>query len=246
MATRMATGMATSVKNQDTELQLWRTWKEDPSDENLTPLLNSLQPIIDHHTTKMHGNLPKSAIRAQMTSLVIGALPDYDPNKSQLNTYLFNTAGKKLNRYVYTYQNLGSIPEPRIIQIGTFNRVKSNLEGELGRPPTYEEIADEMKVPVRQLQLLEKEMRPDLIQDTLYSNAVFDESTEIDDGIIMLHAELFGPEKSVLEYTYGLYGKPQLSNVEIAKKMGISPSMVTQIKSKISNKLKSSGFLTGY
>ena len=38
-------------------------------------------------------------------------------------------------------------------------------------------------------------MRPDLIQDTLYSNAIFDEGTEIDDELLC-SAELFGPERA--------------------------------------------------
>ena len=236
--------MAKYTKEQ--EVDLWRTWKADPTNENLRPLLTSINPIIELHVNKMHGNLPKSALRAQMIKLTVESLPKYDPEKSQLNTYIFNNAGQKLHRYVYTYQNMGAIPEPRIIQIGTFNRVRSNLEQELGRPASYEEIADEMRVPVKQLKLLDKELRQDLIQDSAYTNVYNSNTSEIDDSIIMLHAELYGIDKEVMEYLYGLEGKPALSNSEIATQLGISQSMVTQVKSKIATRLKSSGALRGY
>lgn len=234
------------AKSKEEEVEMWKTWKANPTNENLKPLMKSLSPLIDHHVNKMHGNLPKSALRAQMVKLTINALDKYDPDKAQLNTYLYGTAGQKLHRYVYTYQNLGSIPEPRIIQIGTYKRVRSNLEAELGRDPTYEEIADEMKVDVKQLRLLDKELRSDLVQDLNYSNVLDEGSDDVDDAIAMVHAELIGTEREVLEYLYGLNGKPQLSNSEIARKLNISQPMVTQIKAKIARRIQTSGVLKGY
>lgn len=228
------------------EVELWKTWKANPSNENLRPLLSSLNPFIESNVNKLHGNLPRSALKAQMIKLTIDALPGYDPSKSQLNTYIGNTAGMKLHRYVYTYQNMGSIPEPRIIQIGRYNRVKDNMENELGRPPTYEEIADEMKVPVKQLKLLDKELRSDLVQDEMYTNVFGGDTSDLDDNLVLLHAELYGVEREVMEYLYGMNGKPELSNNEIASKLNISPSMVVQVKNKISNRLATSGALKGY
>ncbi len=228
------------------EVELWRVWKKDPTNTNLKPLLKSLSPVLEFHVNKMHGNLPKSAIRAQMTKLTINSLDKYDPTKSQLNTFIYNNAGQKLHRYVYTYQNLGSIPEPRIIQIGTYKRVRSNLEEELGRDPTYEEVADEMHVSPKQLKLLDREMRSDLIQDINFINVADMTTSEIDDSIVMLHAELFGIDRQVLEYLYGVDGKEVLTNTQIAQKLNISQSMVTQIKSKLAKRLQSSGALKGY
>lgn len=238
--------MAVLNETKQKELELWKNWKTNPNNDTLKPLMKSLNPFIENQVSKLHGNLPRSALKGQMTQLVINALPGYDPSKAQLNTYLGNTAGMKLHRYVYNYQNMGQIPEPRIILISRFRRTKDNLENELGRPPTYEEIADEMRIPVKQIKTLEKELRQDLIQDGNFTNIFADANTEIDDAIIMLSAELVGQEKEVVEYLYGLNGKPKLQGNEIAVKLGISPSMIVVIKNKIANRLKSSGALKGY
>ena len=236
--------MANQYKDKD--LQLWKEWKANPSNATLKPLLTSLNPLIESNVNKLHGNLPRSALKAQMIKLTINALPNYDPEKAQLNTYLNNTAGNKLHRYVYTYQNMGSIPEPRAIQIGTFKRVKDNLENDLGRPPTYEEIGDQMHLPVKQIKLLEKEIRQDLIQDEGYTNIFGADTSETDENLVLLHAELFGQDREVMEYLYGMNGKPQLEGNEIAKKLNISPSMVVQIKNRVANRLASSGVMRGY
>lgn len=238
--------MAVQIETKQKELELWKTWKANPNNTTLKPLMKSLNPFIESQVTKLHGNLPRSAIKGQMTQLVINALPNYDPSKAQLNTYLGNTAGMKLHRYVYNYQNMGQIPEPRIILISRFKKTKDNLENELGRPPTYEEISDEMRIPVKQLKTLEKELRQDLIQDGNFTNIFADENTAVDDSIIMLAAELEGQEREVVEYLYGINGKPKLQGNEIAIKLGISPSMIVVIKNKLANRLRSSGALKGY
>lgn len=236
--------MANQYKDRD--LELWREWKANPCNTTLKPLMKSLKPLIESNVNKLHGNLPRSAVKAQMIKLTINALPNYDPEKAQLNTYLNNTAGNKLHRYVYTYQNMGSIPEPRAIQIGTFKRIQSNLENDLGRPPTYEEIGDQMHLPAKQVKLLEKELRQDLIQDENFTNVFNNDTSELDENLVLLHAELFGQDKEVMEYLYGMNGKPQLEGKEIATKLNISPSMVVQIKNRIANRLATSGVMRGY
>jgi len=227
------------------EVELWRKWKAEKTNANLTPLLKSVEPIITTHVNKLSGNLPRSAIRAQAIMLTIDALDNYDPDKAQLNTHLYSRL-QKLNRYVYEHQNLGTIPEPRIIQIGTYNRVKTNMEDQLGRPPTIDELSDELRWPKKQINLLEKEMRKDLVQDFSYVNVSDDSRADIDEHIALLHSELHGTDQKVLEHLYGLEGQPILSNSDIAKKLNISQSMVTQIKTRLANRLRSSGALIGY
>lgn len=227
------------------EIELWKKWKSEKTNENLSPLLKSVEPIITTHVNKLSGNLPRSAIRAQAIKLTIDAFDNYDPTKAQLNTHLYSRL-QKLNRYVYEHQNIGTIPEPRIIQIGTYNRVRSNLEDQLGRPPTTQELADELKWSKKQLDLLEKEMRKDLVQDFSYVNVSDDSRADIDEHLALLHSELHGTDKAVMEYLYGMDGKPVLSNSDIAKKLNISQSMVTQIKTRLANRLRTSGALVGY
>lgn len=232
--------------SKEEELRVWNAWKQDKGPHTLKPVLEVLKPTIDMNANKLTGNLPKSAVRAKMVNLTVQYLEGYDPNKSKLNTYIENTAGQKLHRYIYEHQNLGTVPEPRISKVGNYNRVKSNLKDQLGRNPTHAELADELRWPVKQVELMEKEMRKDLVQDAAYVNISEDQRSDIDEDIMMLHAELHGQDKQVLEYLYGLEGKEVLSNAEIARKLNISNSMVTQIKNKLAQRLRSSGMLTGY
>lgn len=226
------------------ELDLWHSWKKDKDPEKLNQLLFSLKPIIETHVNKFSGTLPKSALRAEATKLTVDALDKYDPSKSQINTHLYNRL-QKLNRYVYTYQNMGKIPEPRIIQIGNMNKAISYLEDTLGREPKSEEIADYMKIPVKEVKLLAKELRKDLGTDPQYVAMNPIGSTDLD-IIYMLQAELRGIDLQVLNYLFGLDGNPKLTLKEIADKLAISVSRVVQIKTKLANRLRNSGVLNAY
>lgn len=232
--------------SKEDEVQVWKQWKKNKSNDNLKQVLKILEPTIATNTNKMTGNLPKSAVRAQMIGLTVKYLDDYDPNKSKLNTYIENTAGQKLHRYVYEHQNLGKIPEPRISKIGVYNRVKSDLTDRFNRQPTPAEMADELKWSKRQVEMFEREVRKDLIQDPTFVNVSEESRSDIDENIVMLHAELYGTDKQVMEHLYGLDGKAQLSPSEIATKLNISQSMVTQIKNRLADRLRRSGALTGY
>ena len=107
--------------------EAWGVWKNNPSSDNLSKLITQVQPLISHHVGKMStGNIPRSAMEAKAANLVIKSLPKYDPNKTQLNTYL-TWQLKQLNRYVYKHQNLGKIPESRIVNIGAVKRAKEEL-----------------------------------------------------------------------------------------------------------------------
>ena len=50
----------------------------------------------------------------------------------------------------------------------------------------------------------------------------------------LVYYELNSQEQQVLEYLYGLNGKPELPAKEIAKKMHLTPARISQIKKKIS------------
>ena len=210
----------------------WHTWHDSPTTKNLDKLVTQVQPLILHHVGRMAtGNIPRSALEAKATSLVIDSFPKYDPSKTQLNTYL-TWQLKQLNRYVYKHQNLGKIPESRIVNIGAISRAKEELKGLYGKDPTLEQVADHVKVPLSQVKLLEKELRKD-ISSEFSKQDMFRQTTEDIDAVYTIWADSKNKDKLVLEYLYGLNGKKQLSLQEIAAKLDISSVRLSQIKNKL-------------
>jgi DNA-directed RNA polymerase specialized sigma subunit len=218
------------------DVQLWQAWKSDKSDQNLEKLIKQVNPIIQTQVNKLStNNIPRSALEAHALNLAINSFDNYDPNKTQLNTYL-TWQLKPLNRYVYKHQNIGKIPESRIVYIGAINRAKVELNEKLGRQPTVEEIADQTSIPISDVKLIEKENRSDLSAgfgaEDFHRNY-----TTYEDTLWLLWGELDGRDREILEYLYGMNGKETLGPSEIASKLSFSPSRISQLKTRIADKL---------
>lgn len=210
----------------------WQTWKDSPTSTNLNNLIKQVQPLISHHVTKMNsGNIPRSALEAKATRIAIESFPKYDPNKTQLNTFL-TWQLKQLNRYVYKHQNIGKIPESRIVNIGTISRAKEHLRNLHGQEPTLEQVADYTKIPLSEVRLLERENRRDISAD-FGKQDMFKQTTEDIDAIYTIWADSNARDREVLDYLYGLHGKPQLSIPEISSKLNMSTVRLSQIKNRL-------------
>lgn len=220
--------------NKDHEM--WYRWNNNPTKENMQKLLKQVQPLIKHQITKMNpGNMPRSALEARATSIVIDSLPKFNPEKSQLNTFL-TWQLKQLNRYVYKHQNIAKIPESRIVNIGTISRAKEELKTKFGREPSLEDIADYVKLPLSEVRLLDKELRKDISAD-FNKQDMFKSTTDDIDAIYTIWADSTGNDRAVIEYLYGLNGKPKLSLPEIANKLNITSVRLSQIKNKLGKKV---------
>jgi len=218
------------------DVQLWQQWKSNKNDANLEALVKQVNPIIQSQVNKLStNNIPRSALEAHAMSLAINSFDNYDPDKTQLNTYL-TWQLKPLNRYVYKHQNIGKIPESRIVHIGAINRAKTELNELYGRMPTPEELADQTGIALSDVKLLSQENRQDLASG--FNKMDFQRThTTYDDTLWLLWGELEGRDREILEYLYGMNGKETLGPGEIASKLGISPSRISQLKTRIADKL---------
>lgn len=225
------------------ELELWKTWKDSGHDpEHLDPLLSSLQPLMTQHVNRYAGNVPISrpALEGEVTRLTVKALKSYNPTRgAQLSTFVTGQL-KGINRFVTQHQNVSRITEDRSQKIGRYQRATSALNESLGRPPTAQEIADEMRVSVRTVNRLAQEMRPDLLASGAEHDPFLNEEPRSREILRLMYPYAFTlDEQRVFEYLLGLNGKEkELKTGKIARALGWSDSKVSQIRASIANKVK--------
>ena len=227
------------------ELVLWQQWKQsNHAPEHLDPLLSSLQPLMTQHVNRYAGNVPVSrpALEGEVTRLTVRALKSYSPTRgAQLSTYVTGQL-KGLNRFVTQHQNVSRITEDRSQKIGRYQRANTALTESLGRPPTAEEVADEMKVSVRTVNRLAQEMRADLLGSGSEHDPFLDEEPRSREILRLMYPYAFSlDEQKVFEYLLGLNGRTkELKTGKIAKTLGWSDSKVRQTRAAIANKVKPS------
>lgn len=219
------------MNKKEKEFELWEKWKKTKDNSYLNTLLISYDPLIQKEVNIFKSSpLPEEALKLRALSLTKNAFESYDPSKSQLNTHVTNNL-KKLNRFVYEHQNIGKIPEHRILKISQYKSIKEQLLEQLNREPTAFEVADEMKIPLIEVERLETELR----QDLQIKNENADEdgrgffldpqiySDKTTDAVHFVYYSVPDPiDQKILELYFGLFGNPKQSVSNIASQLKIS------------------------
>lgn len=234
------TNAARSAKRV-TELELWDAWKKsNEAPDKLEPLLQSLRPLITRTVNEYAGNvpIPRTALEAETTRLVIVGLRKYNPDVGVLLSSWLTNQMKGLNRYVIQNQNFARITEERARRIGDYDRAVSHLTDELSQSPTAAQIADHMKVGVRTVNRLANERRADLSAGEFEVDPFVHETPRSREVLRLMYPyELTIPEQHVFEHLMGLNGKTPTTNMsQIARALGISNARVSQLKNAIAKK----------
>jgi len=223
------------------ELDMWQKWKSGgESPEDMEPLLESIQPIINANIKKYTRGTPirREAVRAHARNLAISALERYDPSKAQMHTFLYSHL-KGLDRYTKQNQNIQRVTESRLRLVGPLQRARAELEDRFDREPTTQELATHISAPVKQVILLQQELKEDNLASLSADPDVFLDETPLSRiKLQLLYFELSPDEKLVYEYITGYGGKPKIQQPgDIALKLGWSGSKVSQVKKAIAKRL---------
>jgi DNA-directed RNA polymerase sigma subunit (sigma70/sigma32) len=222
------------------ELALWKDWHKTKSQATLGHLLDSIHPMIVTTVKRFESvPLPPSTLIAEAKKHAITAFESFDPKGgASLGTHVHNHL-QGVNRFVYEHQNIGRIPEHRIVQIGTFNAVKGELKDKLGRAPSATEIGDEMNWSHEEVERMERELRREVpdsaVQDVDFS---FAQTTDAQKVLSYIYYELSQQEKVVFEHLTGWAGKPKLDDAAIATSVGVNRTRLKKIKAHIAAKIK--------
>jgi DNA-directed RNA polymerase specialized sigma subunit len=234
------------------DFELWQSWKKDPSDETLTPLVQQMQPLVNKVVnTYALADVPESAVRNVANIYLIKAIETYDPYKvgktgqpAALATHA-TWKLKKVKSWVAQHQNIGRIPDHRVDRIADFKQGKQELTEQLGHPPDARTLASHLgaKWSVAEVTRMEKELQPALIASRSLEVDLLPEieSSKERDVLRYIYEDLDADERLVLEYSLGLNGKPKLSATEIARMTNYSQPKISRIRRKIDQKLRERG-----
>lgn len=232
-------------KRQEQELELWHAWKREPTDQNLAPLMDSLQNLVQSRVNQFRkAPVPPAALMGFANTQVMKALNTFSPDKGAALSTHVSWHLKKVQTFAIKHQNLGKIPDQRANNITEFKAAKDELRETLGFEPDSLSLAEHLGWSQREVARMESEQqRKDLIasKSPEADNLPDLYSSREREVLRYIHHDLTPDERLVFEYSMGLYGKPQLSAQAIAKQMNISAPKVSRIRNKIDQKLRVRG-----
>ena len=226
----------------------YTAWKKDPSPENMTNLVKTVDPIINEAMRAYGGGSSQSpTLRSKARGLTVSAIQSYNPSKAKLRTHLLSQL-QGLRRMAAKEEQIIHIPEQVQLDFGRIRNAENQLRDRLGREPSDVELADEVGLSRKRISYV-RGVKPTYAEGRL---TVLDEegggmstpSVEtMPTSPIMrswqdfVYHDLSPTDQLILEHTLGLHNKPILSNQGLAKKLRLSPGAVSQRKAKIQSYL---------
>ena len=227
-------------ERKERDFSLWTNWNDNGrSPEHLEPLVRVFTPMVNQAMVQFRApTVQKSAFEAQLTRHLIGAFETYDPSKAALPTHVHRHL-MRVQRYNNRLQNMAYIPEPNARQIGKIQRAKSDLEDDLGRLPTNQEIAKHLGMPTKKLDTILTSMRGDIMASSFESDPTKFSLSRREEVLAMMPPELNPDELDVFNHLYGQGGKTEITSTNtLAAKLGKSPSQISRLKGSIAKKVQ--------
>lgn len=218
-------------------------WQKDPTPENTDNLLKAINPVLTA-AIRTYGGKGSPTLQSRAKVLALDAIKRYDPTKAKLRTHLmFQLQG--LRRYSAKETQILSIPEQIALDLNNLREAENQLRDDLGRDPSDSEISDYTGLTKKRLEYIRKVrpsysegffIRPGDEGEDQFSPAV-KQRNNVKQWHEFVYNDLSNIDRVIMEYTFGMHGKPVLANKDIAKKLNLSPGAVSQRKAKIQSLL---------
>lgn len=231
---------ATSVED------LYARWQQDPTPDNGGQLLKTLEPHIAASARK-YAKDDNPVLMGRAKSLVIDALPRFDPKRGASLVTFIDRQLQPLQRW-QARKTLGVRVPTRDVQLRKqLENVSMELEDELGRAPSLQEIADRSGTPYKEITRLNRQTYPQIAEREMAGSegghvSAGDQAVDTEDLDLWKRAvyhDLSPVDQFIMQHTWGIYGAPQLSTQTIAKRLKITPGAVSQRRAKIDGYLRS-------
>ena len=229
----------------------YAAWTSNPNPKTLSALLHTLRPALEQGIHLVLRQPPSPRTLSMAKKIAIDALRSYDPYRAGLRTHIISNL-RGLNRLARKNEQILRVPERVAAEQGWMSEVQEELRNELGREPSMGEVADRMGISRKRLARLRTYSEPlaegyfaglqteegggPLVPPTLPGQADFERRRK--QLYELIYDDLDGRQQAVLEWSTGLNGRRVLPITQIAKKLGVTPGMVSQIRKDIEDKLR--------
>lgn len=228
------------MKN-DPIMDAYTAWKMEPSEQNASSVFKALEPQIG---TALHTFAPgmEDGLKMKAKVLTMQAMKTYNPKKGMhLKSYVYQQL-QPLQREFGVRSNVVKVPERHIMERQRLTIAETELSDQLGRPPSVMELADYTHTPVKRITAIRaarmavpesKTLDPETGSPTISQR---ENAQEVWSQYV--YQSLDPTNQRIFEMVTGYGGTKTVPKQEIAKKLRISPSAVSQRIGVITKKLE--------
>lgn len=220
----------------------FQAWKDAPGPFTSGNLLRAVTPVLHTAVKSYGGGNPSPLLHSRARQMALKAFNTYDPYKGTLKTHLLSQL-QGLRRVSAQEQNIISAPEAVLLDYQHLIQHEHDLADKLGRSPSDMEVSDSTGLSAKRLAYIrqyrgavaegaaEHGRRDEESGEPPASQAINFDPDEAWTNFI--YHDLTPVDQTIADLTLGRNGNPKLSVKEIAQRLGITPSAVSQRTTKI-------------
>ena len=220
---------------------VYGAWQEKDDDHSRERLLSAISPVIERTVRGMSGTDPNyMTIRGKI--LAMNAMKKYDPTQSSMATFLTHQL-MPLRRTARQQLNVLSLPDRWLMAAQQLENTEVELQDELGRIPTTQELSDQLRISTKQIEKIRRSaharntgsyLTPDEEGTAGSSGEIKRSLPDIYRHQYVLSALANDPKSALIyEHDQSLNGRNPASTAELASKLKLSPGAVSQRRNRI-------------
>lgn len=219
----------------------YQVWQAEPTQQNLYNVVKTFQPTMQSVLSSMGNNDPN--VRSKARIITAKAIQTFDPQSgASLPTWVSQNL-RQLTRDIRKSGNVFQIPEG--IQLDAFNLHKAELElqDELNREPTVQELADKAHLSIKRIKDIRAKNKA-TVSDASFTQddgtvAINGQNTDYtQDALDYIYNDADLTDKKLLEYVMGYGGSDILDNKAIMQKLKLTPVQLTRRKMRLGMKVR--------
>lgn len=203
----------------------------------MNELIQKHKRLIESEAAKYSQFVPNSTALAQAYKIAHKAAESFDPKTGlQFSTHLTNQL-KKLSRLSTTYGATVRMPEAKQFRLQRVNMMEKALRDEYGRDPSAQEISEALGWNIAEVSTLLMQRKRDVNVNSLMHSPIFVDNSN-DEWVHFVYQELAPRDQVIFEHKTGWGGKKEMTNEELAKKLGVSPATVSNRVKAITSRIQ--------
>ena len=208
----------------------YEIWRKSPTQTNMKSVIDSMSSDIDR-AIQTSGGKPDALSRGYAKGVLVNAARTFDPAANSQFRSWAQTQFKRLVRPIRGFKFTLKIPELRARESAKVRSLIDEMQAESGFEPSDAVIADKLSMPMSHVESARRGTAPEVMGEEIWaSKESVDNTALIND---MVYYSLAPRDQTIMEYAFGHNGVKPLPSNEIARKVGVTESAISQRVGKI-------------